>query len=283
MSETPAALKNKAVVMTDEPWGAKDDREPCGKHGLYDNERLQVFEPNGATYESDVIDFLTSPTQPDVLALCQIVRVRSRPGTSKRKPAYTFSIQSNGSKSAQHLLETHRTIKGKHVYYRFFVGDTCLGKLKCNFSAKKFTLFNNGLKVNKKGLIPYHRRSEEFREELASVSYSRSSRGPRQLIAAIPQGKNGSDSMFLVNKIPAWDPELRVHTLKYHHRALVKSVKNFQLVVDSHRRKSPPVLLRFGKVTDNKFNLDFRGPLTPLQAFALALTAFEKNWSESII
>jgi len=289
-ARSPAAAK--AIASLDEPWGSKPDAEPQGLYGKYEGENFQSFIPlEGDGRLASLVKFMTSATPPDVLSLCKITRIRDRSGTTKRKPAYSFVLQSGGTGGVEvPLLETKRIFKGKHVYYEFWVGDTAnktyLGKLKCNFSAKKFTLFDSGVKVTKNGMIPVAKRDCQFREELAKVGYTKTTRGPRQLVATLPSlAKTGSGrgALFLVNKIPAWDPELRVHTLKYHHRATEKSVKNFQLVADGSKQRNPPVLLRFGKVASNSFNLDFRGPLTPLHAIAFSMTAFEKNWAEGIV
>jgi len=36
-----------------------------------------------------------------------------------------------------------------------------------------------------------------------------------------------------------------------------------------------PILLQFGRCGPNNFSLDIRYPLTPLEAFAIALTTFD--------
>jgi len=50
------------------------------------------------------------------------------------------------------------------------------------------------------------------------------------------------------------------------------SKKNFILV--DHSEDEERSLLMFGKVTKNRFTLDFREPFTPTQALFVALTAF---------
>lgn len=276
-----------SVVDVEEPWGPKPDGEPKGLYGKYDGEEFQMFVPRpNVSRNENLVHFMMSATPPNVLTLCKITRIKARPDTSKRKPAYSLVLQSGGVGGEEvALIETKRTSKGKHIYYEFAIGNHFLGKLKCNLSAKKFTLFDGGVKVSKSGMIPVSQRGVEFREELASVSYIKTPRGPRQLVATIPslsRTGSGRGPLFLVNKIPQWDADLKVHTLKYHHRATEKSVKNFQLMADCSKQEQPPVLLRFGKVASDTFNLDFRGPLTPLQAMAFAMTAFEKNWLEGL-
>ena len=49
------------------------------------------------------------------------------------------------------------------------------------------------------------------------------------------------------------------------------SVKNFQLV--EHADEGFKVLLQFGKIDDNLYNLDFQHPFSLTQAFAIALSS----------
>jgi len=55
-------------------------------------------------------------------------------------------------------------------------------------------------------------------------------------------------------------------------RVKLPSKKNFILV--DHSEDEERSLLMFGKVTKNRFTLDFREPFTPTQALFVALTAF---------
>jgi tubby and related proteins len=95
------------------------------------------------------------------------------------------------------------------------------------------------------------------------------------------------------NKQPVF--ENGFYRLNFHGRVSVPSIKNFQLIHAQDaanqvpivgktapppiktpivREDGPPVYLQFGKVDDNKFHLDFRAPITPIQAFAIALAQF---------
>jgi tubby-related protein 1 len=59
--------------------------------------------------------------------------------------------------------------------------------------------------------------------------------------------------------------------LNFCGRVSVPSVKNFQLISSDD---SDNVILQFGKIDDNRFNLDFKAPFTTFQAFAIALSQF---------
>ncbi|RHY73354.1 hypothetical protein DYB34_000500 [Aphanomyces astaci] len=72
----------------------------------------------------------------------------------------------------------------------------------------------------------------------------------------------------LENKEPEY--EKGCYRLNFNGRVSIPSVKNFQLVVRGHAAKG--IVLQFGKVSDKLFHLDFKHPLTPFQAFAIALS-----------
>lgn len=42
-------------------------------------------------------------------------------------------------------------------------------------------------------------------------------------------------------------------------------------------RSDGPIVLQFGKVSDDTFTMDFAGPLCLLQAFGVALTSFDNK------
>jgi hypothetical protein len=75
--------------------------------------------------------------------------------------------------------------------------------------------------------------------------------------------------------------------LNFHTRIKQPSIKNFQLVAatadpqptQQHGHR-PQLLLQFGKVSCDTYVLDFSpSALTTLQAFALALSNFERKYS----
>ena len=61
------------------------------------------------------------------------------------------------------------------------------------------------------------------------------------------------------------------YRLNFYGRVSHPSVKNFQIVsVDD----PDDIICQFGKVGDDKFHLDFKAPISPFQAFGIALTQF---------
>ena len=60
--------------------------------------------------------------------------------------------------------------------------------------------------------------------------------------------------------------------LNFDGRVTMPSVKNFQLVEPDDEER---VVLLFGRVDRDRFSMDVQWPLSPLQAFGIALTSLE--------
>ena len=99
---------------------------------------------------------------------------------------------------------------------------------------------------------------------------------------------------LLENKEPTWNEEMRAHVLNFKGRVTHASVKNFQMVgmptrpIVGKRRQNhnhgdgdndEDVLLQFGRVGKDEFTLDFSWPISPLQAFAIALSSCDSKIS----
>ena len=85
---------------------------------------------------------------------------------------------------------------------------------------------------------------------------------------------NGMHTFF--NKPPKWNEHVQAFVLNFNGRVDRASVKNFQLIDDNDENK---VYLQFGRVGDSHFNIDFSWPLSPIQAFAVALTSFDNKFA----
>jgi len=77
---------------------------------------------------------------------------------------------------------------------------------------------------------------------------------------------------MLTNKYPTWNEKVKAFVLNFNGRVSKPSVKNFQLEDPENPEKT---VLQFGKVSDNNFTLDYGYPLTGMQAFCIALAAFD--------
>lgn len=74
---------------------------------------------------------------------------------------------------------------------------------------------------------------------------------------------------LLVSKLPVWNDEVGSLVMDFKGRRVLASAKNFQLA----RSESPNhVVCQHGKIGPNTFSLDFKYPLTVIQAFAISLT-----------
>ena len=63
--------------------------------------------------------------------------------------------------------------------------------------------------------------------------------------------------------------------MDFYNRVDKASVKNFQLIKENDSLGR--IILQFGKIDDNMFNLDFQYPLNPIQAFAIALSSIDSK------
>ncbi|CAF3791085.1 unnamed protein product [Rotaria sp. Silwood1] len=95
----------------------------------------------------------------------------------------------------------------------------------------------------------------------------------------IDEWRSGRSTSFIQihNKTPTYDEKSKTYTLNlYGNRVKLPSHKNFQLItsIDDHNDN---VIMQFGRIDDSNFALDYRYPLTALQAFAIALSCFHNR------
>jgi tubby-related protein 1 len=79
----------------------------------------------------------------------------------------------------------------------------------------------------------------------------------------------------LRTKRAKWNRRVEAWTMDFKGRVLIASKKNFQLVNSSGSEGE--VLMSFGKMKKHRFSLDFREPLSCIQAFSVALSSFAKK------
>jgi len=82
--------------------------------------------------------------------------------------------------------------------------------------------------------------------------------------------------MILQNRPPWWNVDLGAFVLNFGGRVKVASVKNFQLCERSDQDHS----MQFGRIEGrHSFTMDFQHPLTPMQAFAIAISSLQSKIS----
>ncbi|KAL7551937.1 hypothetical protein ACHAWF_015146 [Thalassiosira exigua] len=82
--------------------------------------------------------------------------------------------------------------------------------------------------------------------------------------------------LVLQNRPPWWNVELGAFVLNFGGRVKVASVKNFQLC----ERNDRDHVMQFGRIEGrHAFTMDFGHPLTPVQAFAIAISSLQSKIS----
>eukprot|EP00297_Palpitomonas_bilix_P024176 CAMPEP_0113879710 /NCGR_PEP_ID=MMETSP0780_2-20120614/7385_1 /TAXON_ID=652834 /ORGANISM="Palpitomonas bilix" /LENGTH=486 /DNA_ID=CAMNT_0000866313 /DNA_START=177 /DNA_END=1640 /DNA_ORIENTATION=+ /assembly_acc=CAM_ASM_000599 len=89
----------------------------------------------------------------------------------------------------------------------------------------------------------------------------------------------GLNTFVSSNKVGADDPSLDHMELRLHERSIVKSTKNMQFVQsdEDFNAVGKKVVFSMGKMSKEKFSVDFGYPLSPLQAFGMAIAIFEHS------
>jgi hypothetical protein len=235
---------------------------------------------------------------------CRIVRDKS--GIANRlSPKYVLE-----SDSGVFLMAAQKQAHNKTPNYAISMAkgnlskntDGFLGKLRSDVCGLQWTAYGPGLNPgkadNKKGEAPV---IQNVRDELISVQYSASfwgtkPKGPRKMMVSVPRVQPNGERLVcrtlnpqteglvalaagnsqliesFTNKSPKWNDTISAYVLNFNKRVTEASVKNFQLV---NSTDPDTVYLQFGKVGKDAFNIDFRYPISPFQAFAICLTAFE--------
>jgi len=79
---------------------------------------------------------------------------------------------------------------------------------------------------------------------------------------------NPEEVRHLITTRPVWNDEVESLVLDFKGRAALSSAKNFQLVANQNAK---PVC-QYAKIGSSTFSLDFKYPMSTIQAFSIALT-----------
>eukprot|EP01135_Chromosphaera_perkinsii_P004741 Nk52_evm13s295 gene=Nk52_evmTU13s295 len=97
---------------------------------------------------------------------------------------------------------------------------------------------------------------------------------PEQSLLGMFKRMDRSLIVVLENKFPQWNDTINSYTLDFKGRVTLASVKNFQLV---HPQDVNYVVFQMGKCGESIFTIDIQYPMTPLQAFLLAISSFHSK------
>uniref|UniRef100_A0A8C4QLY0 Zmp:0000000711 n=1 Tax=Eptatretus burgeri TaxID=7764 RepID=A0A8C4QLY0_EPTBU len=248
-------------------------------------------------------EFALRPAPQGVTIMCRIIR--DKKGMDRGMyPTYFMHMERQDGRKI-FLLSGRKRKRSKTSNYLIATdpvdlsrdGDSFVGKLRSNLMGTKFTIFDNGLSLDKFG--PSNKK--ELRQELAAIYYETNVlgfKGPRRMTIIVPgmttelkrapvRPQNESESLLtrwqcrsmeglieLHNKAPIWNEETQSYVLNFHGRVTQASVKNFQIV---HSSDPDYIVMQFGKVAEDVFNMDYNYPMCALQAFAIVLSSFDSK------
>mmetsp|Transcript_9412 Transcript_9412/g.23849 ORF Transcript_9412/g.23849 Transcript_9412/m.23849 type:complete len:386 (-) Transcript_9412:19-1176(-) len=203
--------------------------------------------------------------------LCQLHRIRQADG------AYPHVYEVRLDHNDETILVGHKESEQSVVHIFSQPGVTSqfaecyMGVVEPGFWGTSFHLFDSGASDAVASLckgLPLRRR-----RELCSVGYETNLLGdcPRKITVQV-ECEDGKVTME--NLAPKWDSKIGSYALPFFGRVKLASAKNFQLVVDGNRDN---IFFIFGKVQKDVFALDFRNPLSPLDAFAIAISSLAKK------
>ncbi|KAJ3130349.1 hypothetical protein HK098_002578 [Nowakowskiella sp. JEL0407] len=223
---------------------------------------------------------------------------RRKEGVDKLYPQYDFYIEEPGGGLPTFIMSARKRKKSSSSCYIISTlplddEKSVIGKVRSNFIGTSFVIYDNGNGHSKASSDP-----AELRQELGVVHYEPNIlgfKGPRKMSVILPGMKkdgqrveirpnNDKDTLIerslrgdreiltLHNKQPQWNDDTQSFVLNFNGRVSMASVKNFQIVHDDDMEY---IIMQFGRVAPDRFTIDFRYPMSPLQAFAIALTSFD--------
>lgn len=160
--------------------------------------------------------------------------------------------------------------KSNEDYIKY--GPSYLGVVKANFWGTGFDLFDHGIDVKlEEGLIP-----EGFLtspKNFGKIKYETNilAEVPRAFKFSFPNPENDFEESTLENVKPVYNDDRGCYCLNFYGRAMAASAKNFQLIEVGDQDED--IVLMHGKQGKGAYNLDYRSPLNPIQAFGISLAA----------
>lgn len=153
--------------------------------------------------------------------------------------------------------------------------DDFLGCVSPNFWGTNFTLYDSGTGTKK--ILSGSPAISDFpvreRTSIAQIGFETNLLGecPRKI--SVDMTRDGK-VWRMENLQPRWDNKIGSYALPFFGRVKLASAKNFQLVTNADQNT---IYLMFGKIKKDVFCLDFRAPLTAVDAFAIAIASLAKK------
>jgi len=237
--------------------------------------RLQVLAP---VLEEDLALKRQWYKVTEAYTLCQVYRTRQEDGGYPH--VYEVRMDHSGEVLLTAIREDEQSpckVFAAHVDPESASehSEEFLGAVACNFWGTEFCLYDSG--CDRESLLQRTPLLREFplrqQVELCKIGYTTNIMGecPRKI--AVDLDRDGLH-YHLENIAPRWDKKLNSYALPFFGRVKKASAKNFQLVIDGDPNT---IFLIFGKISKDVFCLDFRSPLSPLDAIAIASTALAKK------
>jgi hypothetical protein len=141
----------------------------------------------------------------------------------------------------------------------------------CLHATKKFCGFEIFIDGKDKSVLKSNLIGSHYKSQLVEIQYKTSfykKKKPRSFIVNMKH-------LIFTNKEPFYNTDTKSYSLNFNGRVTVPSVKNFQLV---HPLDKTYILLTFGKIGANTYVMDYKYPLTAVDAFSICLAALDNKY-----
>jgi len=257
---------------------------------------MYIQAPSTLPYPDGAVPDSNSPKPGDQLLFC--ARKRSFMFSSRLEMTMDRDGKDYNTKSPQYLGYVSSSFTGlEHTIYSNAPGQPpheigvvgyCQNRFGLGIGPRKMRLILPNVKPVEYPEISTDRRDDVkvIRPEEQTVP-NQPRRRSETLAAAMSNRQAilaNQEVYYMENREPSWIEAIQAYSLDFHGRVLLPSNKNFQLcTLNRNDMGKDKTLLQFGKVVSHEDNgiavytLDFCAPLSPLQAFGIALTSCDRK------